>query len=1080
MSPSELELRDRPVLERIVAGFLTGKNAMLLLVAALALGAVSIFTTAREEEPQIVVPLADVFVEAPGYSVGEVERLVATPLERLLWQLDGVEYVYSMSQRDRAVVTVRFYVGEDREDSLIKLRNRIEQNVDLLPTMVQSWVAKPIEIDDVPVVTFALYGDGYDEYDLRRLGEEFKARLDALPKLSRTQLVGGTPRQVLVEVDREQLQGRGLTLTEVAAAIRSADHTTYIGDFDQLGARLHLSAGDGLSDAEQIGGLVISASDGLPVRLRDVAEVRNQPREPSNYTRIGFGPAAGAAAGTSGAAVTIAVSKQKGADATQVARAVHAEAERLRSEVLPDGVELVVTRDYGETADRKVNDLLASIGFALASVVLLLLITLGWREALVVALAVPMSFALALLVNQLLGYTINRVTLFALILSLGLVVDDPITNVDNIQRHLRRRDCKPKEAVLRGVAEVLPPVIMSTLTIIVSFLPMYFITGMMGPYMAPMAANVPLAVAFSTLAALSVVPWLAYVLLKHRGRKPGETDEAACAQDEVDPTSPFLRRFYRWAVAPWVKSRWRAWTLLGVVALLFGGSMSMAAFGLVPLKMLPFDNKDELQVMIDLPEGSTLERTDAAVRAFEDFLALQPEVTDFESFVGVPSPMDFNGLVRHTYLRRSPELADIRVNIVPKGERDMQSHAIALRLRGDLERIAAEQGAVMRLVEVPPGPPVLATVVAEVYGDDGAPYAELTAAAQRVRALMAGEAGLTDLDVMASEPHQRLHYSLDRLQAGLLGVEEEQVAELLGTAVSGRAVGTLRTPGERQPLPIDVRLPRVQRTGAAELGALAARTADGSMVALEEIGRFLEVEADATVYHKNLRPVVYVTGEMAGRPPAEAVLSLKSRLADDPLPRGFEVEWAGEGEWEVTVRVFRDLGLAFGAAMLLIYLLLVVETGSLLMPLLVMMAIPLTAIGIMPGFWLLNRFFATEVGGHLDSVYFTATAMIGMIALGGIVVRNSLVLIEFINGARAAGAGLREAIYESGAVRMRPILLTAGTTALGAWPITLDPIFSGLAWALIFGLVASTIFSLVVVPATYYLLESKKEQRRLS
>ncbi len=1072
MSPLDLEMRDRPLLERIVARFLAGKNAMLLLVAALALGATAIFTTPREEEPQIVVPLADVFVEAPGYSVDEVERLVATPLERLFWQLDGVEYVYSMSQRDRTVVTVRFYVGEDREDSLIKLRNRIAQNIDLLPPMARSWVAKPIEIDDVPIVTFALYGDGYDEYALRRLGEEFKARLDLLPKLSRTELVGGTPRQILVEADRERLQGRGLTLPEVAAAIRAADHTTFIGDFDQLDHRLHLSAGDGLSDLEQIGGLVVASRDGLPVRLRDVAEVRNQPREPSHYTRIGFGPAAGPAAGTSGAAVTIAVAKQKGADATQVARAVHAEAERLRSEVLPDGVELVVTRDYGETADRKVNDLLKSIGFALASVVVLLLFTLGWREALVVALAVPMSFALALLVNELLGYTINRVTLFALILSLGLVVDDPITNVDNIQRHIRRKDRSARDAVLRGVAEVLPPVIMSTLTIIVSFLPMSFITGMMGPYMAPMAANVPLAVTFSTLAALSVVPWLAYMLLKHLGRQEGETAADGGPVEEVDPTSPLLRRFYRWAVAPWVKSKARAWALLGLVVLLFAGSMSLAGLGLVPLKMLPFDNKNELQVMIDLPEGSTLERTDAAVRAFEDFLAQQPEVTDFESFVGVPSPMDFNGLVRHTYLRRSPELADIRVNLLPKEQREMQSHAIALRLRDDLERIAAEQGAVMRLVEVPPGPPVLATVVAEVYGDDGTPYDQLVASAEQVRGLMEEERGLTDLDVMAAAPHQRLHYSLDRLQAGLHGVEETQVSELLATAVTGQVSGTLRVPGERQPLPIEVRLPRTQRSGGAELGALAARSAGGSMIALEEIGSFEEVAADATVYHKNLRPVVYVTGEMAGRPPAEAILSLQSKLADQPLAEGVEVEWAGEGEWEVTVRVFRDLGLAFGAAMLFIYLLLVVETGSLVMPLLVMMAIPLTAIGIMPGFWLLNHFFAVEVGGHLDSIYFTATAMIGMIALGGIVVRNSLVLIEFISEARAAGASLREAIYESGAVRMRPILLTAGTTALGAWPITLDPIFSGLAWALIFGLVASTFFSLVVVPATYFLLET--------
>ncbi|RMH01701.1 MAG: efflux RND transporter permease subunit, partial [Planctomycetota bacterium] len=795
---------------------------------------------------------------------------------------------------------------------------------------------------------------------------------------------------------------------------------------------------------------------------------RLQPRELESYTRIGFGPAAGEAAGSRGPAVTLAVAKQKGSDATRVAREVIAEAERLRREVLPDGVELVVTRNYGETADRKVNDLLGSIGFALASVVGLLLVFLGWREALVVALAVPMSFSLALLVNELLGYTINRVTLFALILSLGLVVDDPITNVDNIQRHISRRDRKPFEAVLRAVSEVLPPVIMSTLTIIVSFLPMNFITGMMGPYMAPMAANVPLAVSFSTLAALTVVPWLAYVLLRHLGCGDDGPVEAC------DPTAPFLRRFYRALVTPWIKSRFRAWLLLAMVGVLFVGSLSLAALGKVPLKMLPYDNKDELQVMIDLPEGSTLERTDAAARAFEDFLLAQPEVVDIETFVGVPSPMDFNGLVRHTYLRRSPELADIRVNLLPKDRRHEQSHAIALRLRSGLERLAAEQGVVMRLVEVPPGPPVLATVVAEVYGPEEAAPEELIAVGRRLRELMAEEQGLRDLDVLAADPHDRLHYSLDRLQAGQHGIDDAAVGRLLATAVAGAEVASLRAPAERQPLPVRVRLPRVQRTGAAELGALAVRSRDGALIDLDEIGSFARVPADPVIYHKNLKRVVYVTGEMAGRPPAEAILSLQSRLAADPLPAGYRVEWAGEGEWEITVRVFRDLGLAFGAAMVFIYLLLVVETVSLVLPLLVMMAIPLTAIGIMPGFWLLNRLFAGEVGGYQDSVFFTATAMIGMIALGGIVVRNSLVLIEFIRDARAEGMGLREAIFESGAVRIRPILLTAGTTALGAWPITLDPIFSGLAWALIFGLVASTLFTLVVVPATWYLLETRK------
>ncbi len=1071
---SESPLNPQGMLQGIVAKFLTGKNAILLLVLSLVLGVASIMSTPREEEPQIVVPLADVFVEAPGYSAEEVERLVTTPLEKLLWQLDGVEYVYSMSARDRAVVTVRFFVGENREDSLVKLSTRIEQNIDALPAMAKSWVVKPIEIDDVPIVTMSLYGDGYDEYSLRRIGEELQARLDTVPQLSGTQLIGGSTREVLVELNRESLQGRGLTIDDVSNSIRAASATHYVGDYDLQDQNIRVSTGMGFPNVGELGDLTIAAVDGLPVRLRDVASISNGPSQLNSYTRIGFGVASDNYPSESVASVSLAISKQKGTDATKVASAVIAEAERLRSEILPEGVELLVTRNYGATADQKVNELLESIAFALISVVALLFFTLGWREALVVALAVPMSFSLALLVNGLLGYTINRVTLFALILSLGLVVDDPITNVDNIQRHIRKRKQRPRQAVLTAVGEVLPPVLMSTLTIIVSFLPMKFITGMMGPYMGPMAANVPLAVSFSTLAALSVVPWLAWVLLRKYGeRKAGESEEEIV---EVDPTSPKMRSFYRWAVSPWVASRKRAWSLLALVFMLFVGSMSLAAIGKVPLKLLPYDNKDEFQLMIDLPEGSTLEHSDAVVREFEDYLATQAEVISFQSYVGTASPMDFNGMVRHTYLRKSPELSDIRVNILPKDQREMQSHAIVLRMRNQLDAIATKHNAAMRIVEVPPGPPVLSTITAEVYGPEGASYQQVVADAHSLMGMMSEESGVGDLDVMASGVHSRLHFELDRRKAALHGINEMQTASIMRTALSGTTVADLRVAGERQPLPINVRLSRPQRSGEHQLASLAIRSGTGELVELDELGEFTNTTASPVIYHKNLKPVVFVIGEMVGRPPAEAVLSLTSKLADTALPNNSKVDLAGEGEWEITVRVFRDLGLAFGAAMILIYLLLVVEIGSMMLPLLVMMAIPLTAIGIMPGFWLLNVFFAEQVGGYTNGIYFTATAMIGMIALGGIVVRNSLVLIEFISEQRSEGVDLKTAIFESGAVRMRPILLTAGTTALGAWPITLDPIFSGLAWALIFGLVASTFFSLVVVPATYYLLEEAKEK----
>ncbi len=1057
---------------------------MLLLALALALGAAAVLMTPREEEPQIVVPMADVFVEAPGYSAEEVERLAARPLERLLWQTDGVEHVYSMSQRDRAMVTVRFFVGEDREDSLIKLRDRLQQNLDQIPSIVAGWIVKPVEIDDVPVVTMALYGDGYDEFALRRIGEEVQARLDQLRDVSGTQLVGGARREVVVEIDREAMHARGLTLNEVALAIQAADRTADVGEFNRQDQHLKVSIGEGFADVPSLEALVLTGHGGNQVFLRDLAAISDGPEELKQYTRIRFG--AGATIDPDGSrsmpAVTLAVSKKKGSDATQVAASVLAEAERLRRQVLPDGLHLQVTRDYGQTADEKVNNLLSSIGFALISVVALLLFTLGWREALVVALAVPVSFSLALLVNALLGYTINRVTLFALILSLGLVVDDPITNVDNIQRHLRKRAAGAKQSVLNGVREVLPPVIMSTLTIIVSFLPMFFITGMMGPYMAPMAANVPLTVAFSTLAAVTVVPWLAYKLMKHLATEPasgpegvaGSTPESSEVKKVKEPTPAWLRKMYRASLAPFLKNRLTAYFLVLLTFGLFVGASILPLFGKVPLKMLPFDNKNELQLVIDLPEGSSLERTDSVTRRFEDFLAQVPEVRDLESFVGTASPMDFNGLVRHTYLRQSPELADIRINLQHSSERKMQSHAIAMRLRDDLQAIADQNGATIRLVETPPGPPVLATVVAEIRGDESTPYAQLIAASHQLRDLMAEERGLREADVMASTDHSRVRYVLDRQQAALHGVTETQVTQIVGTALKGKRVATLREEHERQPLPVQMRLPRAQRSGLDELSLLGARTGDGTMVPLQGIGQFEKVADDGAIYHKNLQPVVYITAEMVGRAPGEAVLAMQAKLKDQPLPDNIDVEWAGEGEWEITLRVFRDMGLAYIAALIFIYLLLTVETKSLVMPLLVMMAIPLTAIGMMPGFWMLNSVVATDVNGYSDSVFFTATAMIGMIALGGIVVRNSLVLLQFIQNELATGTALREAIFASGAVRMRPILLTAGTTALGAWPITLDPIFSGLAWALIFGLLASTAFTLLVVPAVFWLISEKK------
>jgi multidrug efflux pump subunit AcrB len=1065
------EERPKGIIAGIVHKFLTTQLGTILILLAVCLGAGAILLTPREEEPQIVVPLADVFVRFPGASAEEVEKLVATPLERLLWQIDGVEYVYSSSRRDMAIVTVRFFVGEDRERSIVKLRNKIEANRDLVPPGVRGWVVKPIEIDDVPIVTLTLYSALLDDSQLHRVGKEVLARLEHIVNISRTEIVGGRRREVRVSLNPERMAGLGLDPLEVARQIRLADASLTAGTFDRLDRNLTVSSGSFLSSARDVAAIVVGVHKGRPVYVRDVAAVRDGPKEAVTYTRLGLGPAAtemghgeeAAPPGRPYPAVTLAIAKKKGTNAVWVAEDVLKKLEELKKTVIPEGVEVRVTRNYGETANQKVNELLSSLFFAVLTVVGLIAFGMGWREGLVVAVAVPLSFALSLFVNYMAGYTINRVTLFALILSLGLVVDDPITNVDNIQRHILMGRRKPLFATLWAVQEVLPPVIMSTLAIIVSFTPMFFITGMMGPYMRPMAINVPLAVTFSTLFALTVVPWVAHHLLKGKARRSSSAPPR-------EMTAPWLRRLYRAAVGSFLRSRLLSYGLLGFILLLLLGSGSLALFRFVPLKMLPFDNKNELQLVLDMPEGTTLERTDAVVRHFGRYLATIPEVTDFTAYVGIASPIDFNGLVRHYYLRNGPHLADIRINLAHKDRRAQQSHAIALRIRRDLEALAGRHGVAVKIVEVPPGPPVISTIVAEIYGTPDRTYDDLLQAAGVVRARMAREPYLVDRDDTAEAARMRIDFSLDKEKAALHGVTTRQVTETLRLALSGVSPATVHAPGERQSLLVRLDLPRPARSGPEQLSRIEIKGTSGRLVPLAELGIFREVPEDQPIYHKNLDRVVYVFGEMAGRSPAEAVIDLQAHFAKHPLPEGTRVDWAGEGEWKITLRVFRDLGLAFGAALIGIYLLVVIETRSFLMPLVIMTAIPLTAIGILPGFWILNLIVNRPVGGFPNPVFFTATGMIGMIALGGIVVRNSIVLIEFIQDALAEGMSLKEAILASGAVRMRPILLTAGTTALGVWPITLDPIFSGLAWALIFGLFASTTFTLLVVPVIYHLL----------
>ena len=1054
----------------IVRPFLYGRPAIIFLIVAICLGVAAIMITPREEDPQIVVPLADVYVQAPGASPEEVEKLVATPLERLLWQVDGVEYVYSMSHKGQAIVTVRFYVGEDREDSLVKLHNQITMHIDQVPPIVQGWVIKPVEIDDVPIVNLTLYSERYNDHHLRRIGEEVLWRLSQLEDISRTFVTGGRAREVRVELLPERMNGYNISLLQVRKALQGADAAVTAGHIDRFNQNFMVNTNSFLQSVTDVKELVVGVHKGRPVYLRDLAKITDGPAEAENYTRIGHSFRYRNAQQMQDAplaypSVTLSLAKKPGTNAVDVANNILAKLDELKKDIIPADVKVAVTRNYGYTAQEKVNDLLFSLGFAVLTVVALLALTLGWREALVVAVAVPVSFSLALFMNYLFGYTINRVTLFALILSLGLVVDDPITNVDNIQRHIFMGRRKPFFATLFAVREVLPPVIISTIAIIISFAPLFFITGMMGPYMAPMSANVPLTVTFSTLCALTIVPWMTYALLKNR-----PISEAPSAGDDQKGTPQWIFTTYRKLVTPFLESRVKRYLLLIAILVLLGFSASLVLLRLVPLKMLPFDNKNEFQVVIDMPEGTPLEQTDAVVRDFEAYLRQVKEVENFTAYVGTPSPMDFNGMVRHYYLREGTHLADIRVDLALKGERAQQSHAIVLRLRNDLMAIAEKNNARIQIVEVPPGPPVLATIVTELYGTPDKSYDELIQAADHIKEIMRQEPNVVDIDDMTEVPHDQIDFVVDREKAALHGISTRAIINALKVAVGGDTPATVHAPDERQPLHAKLILPRKSRSNMATLTQIPMAAADGKMVPLAELVDIDRTPNAQTIYHKNLDRVVYVLAEVAGRAPAEAILGMQAKLSEDPLPSGIRAEWAGEGEWKITLRVFRDMGIAFAAALIGIYILMTMQTNSFFMPILIMMAIPLTLIGIMPGFWLLNIISGGMVGGYQDLVFFTATSMIGMIALGGIVIRNAVVLIEFIQDALKNELPVKEAILQSGAIRMRPIVLTALTTALGAWPITLDPIFSGLAWALIFGLIASTLFTLLVVPVTYYAL----------
>ncbi len=1088
---------------------LQGKIPVVIILITLIAGVVSLQLTPREEEPQIVVPMVDVHISVPGLTAGQIERQVTTRLEKILSQIDGVEHVYSLSRNNSAVITVRFYVGEDREDSLVKVYNKLYSNTDQVPSAVASWVVKPVEVDDVPILLIALWSsepDRYGNHELRRLAEEMTEKLKVIRNTNAINISGGHPRRIRVELDPEALAARRTAPLDVMQALELSNQRRPAGAIQHLDHEVIIEAGDFIRDAQALQQTVVNVVDGVPVYLGEIATVLDGPEEPGDYTWIGFGPADKNFEHQPdyAPAVVLSVAKQKGANAVRVARDVEVYLEELRETILPRGIEYRIIRNYGETADEKVNNLVSSLAFAVLTVVIFIGIFLNWRAALVVGLAIPVCYGATLGLDLAAGYTINRVTLFALILSLGLLVDDPITGVDNIERLMREGGESAAGSVKTAMFEIRSALVMSTIAIILAFVPLAFITGMMGPYMAPMAFNVPVAVIVSTVVAFLVTPWLAWKVIKPRR-----------AESDTDDTGNLRYRVYSRLMAPLIASRGRAWLFVSVIVVLFVVTALLPLLRLVPLKLLPYDNKNEFQVVIDMPEGTSLERTDAVTRAVADYLRTVAEVESVTGFSGLASPMDFNGMVRHYYLREGSHVADIRVTLADRQKREQQSHEIITRIRDDISGIGADHAANIKLVEVPPGPPVISTVTVELYGEEHTPYARLQEAAKTVAARLQQEPFVVDIDTSLEAERHKLLFVTDKDKAALSGIATEDIAATVALATAGATAGYLQIPTEANPLPIVLRLPLEKRASLAELSALqvkgragitkirentGVRDAPQPLVPLAEIGAFTEQAVEATIYHKDLRPVSYVYAEMAGRPPADAILDIQADLDRggkaalrplderthlDPggglpwsLGDGITAVWNGEGEWQITLRVFRDMGLAFAAAMVGIFFVLFIQTNSIPLTAIIMSAIPLTVIGIMPGFWLLNVLGPQTIAGTPDPVLFTATAMIGMIALAGIVIRNSLILVEFIQFELQRGKPLPEALKQAGAVRMRPVLLTAGTTLLGNIVITLDPIFSGLAWAIIFGIFASTVFTMLVVPVTYFLVYGKTTSER--
>lgn len=1061
---------------KIAKLFIDSKLTVLLMIVFIVIGVYSSFLIPREEEPQIDVAMADIFVGYPGASPTEVESRVVKPLEKLISNIKGVEYVYSTSLKEQGMVIVQFYVGEDIERSFVKLYNEINKHMDRMPKGVTFPLIKTRAIDDVPMLGLTLWSENYDDYRLKQIAQELSDEIEKVNDVSATQKIGGRDRQLRVVLDKDKMAESGLDFLSVAQMIKANDQQLNGGTFDKNDIEFIVSTGRFLESVADVENLVVGVQKDRPIYLKQIATIEDGPEIPKDYVSLGFGQASKKTERyrSEYPAVTIAIAKRKGADAMKISDVILEKVDHLKKTLIPTDVHVEVTRNYGETASQKVSELLMHLMGAIIAVTFVVMLAMGWRGGLVVFLSVPITFALTLLSYYMLDYTLNRITLFALVFVTGIVVDDSIIIAENMHRHFKMKRLPFKQAALYAINEVGNPTILATFTVIASVLPMAFVSGLMGPYMSPMPIGASIAMLLSLFVALTITPYLGYIFLREKDKPARSTDGKGVEKKEKPLEETFIYRMYNKFERPLIENKKYRWLFLGITFLLLIVSIGMFFTKAVAVKMLPFDNKNEFQVVIDMPEGTTLERTGVVTREVAQYLHTRPEVVNYQSYVGTSAPITFNGLVRHYDLRGGSNMADIQVNLIDKEERKAQSHSIASSFRPEIQRIGKKYNANIKIVEVPPGPPVQSTIVGEIYGPD---YDTQVDVANQVQDILKDTPDVVDVDWMVEADQKEYKLVVDKEKAMLSGVTPEQITLTVNMALSDNAVSSLYDEDAVDQVGLLMALDEKEKSTINDIVQLKVRSNRGQMVTIGDLVVIKEVTSAKSIYRKNQKRVVYVMADMAGKleSPVYAILGMTDKLKKLKLPKGYNMEelyihqpdfeddytvkW--DGEWQITLEVFRDLGIAFLGVIVIIYILIVGWFQNFKAPIVMMVAIPLSLIGIVFGHWLLGAFF-------------TATSFIGMIALAGIMVRNSVLLIDFVNLRLADGIPIKQAVIEAGAVRTTPILLTAGTVVIGAVVILFDPIFQGLAISLMGGTIVSTVLTLLVVPLVYYLIERKK------